>query len=416
MIVNLLGVAYAHHPRALSPMSTSFRSTKSVFAVDAGLSKLCGGCHRLLPRSSYIPRQWTNSSWHGSARRCNSCTAAGSYAGLICDPADIARTVSAAAIRMGGSAGAEFPAHWERACKASASEGTEAKPLHLGRLCAVLSHNLDAQGASKEDKRAYRALAEDCWLALSGASPKALASSKAAGQRPALSVEGVAGLLATCDKAKGRKALAAAELAAAVRIHAPFTVPLGEDVASVQNLVFLPYIQSFQGSGEGGAAVEPEGRTEGAVSGARAVEAALGAIQGVGFAFAHVHRVWAVQHVALSPAHSVATGRQILSGALCQQAANLEDRAANLEDRAANLEDRTARSTGDGGDLADGSTFAIRCDSWPPRTLSTKGRRELVEEIASAAMGKVWGPSIACEARSETSARAIAMHAALICT
>ena len=312
-------------------MSESFLAATSQRANDASIvavatTKPCGACCRELPRHAFLPKQWTKKQWRGCRppRRCNDCLEHGANAGLFCDQAASDGVAANAASRVGGQIGETFPAVWSAACQ-------EVQPLHLGRLCAAMFRTLDGLGASKAAKSAHRALAEECWASLSGIPAPAASGRTTTASRPGASAggwSGGAGLLATCDGAKGRKALAAAELAAAVAEHAP-SLCLGADIASVRTVVYLPCVKS-DGICEGGAEVEAESEA------AAAIETAHAAIRGEGVVFAHVHRLWAVRKTARTYEEAVTSGTQLLARALGQ---------ASLSD----------------------ASFAIRCDGFPPR-------------------------------------------------
>ena len=302
--------------------------------------KPCGRCLEHLPQSAFSPKQWTNSSWRGTARRCLDCIGNGyrathdgyhaTKAGISLEPAEVAAAVAAASTREGGTVGAAFPAAWAAACE-------EVAASDLGRLCAVLCRNLTAAGASKAEKIAHRALAEECWLALGGRSPRAAPAKTAAARRAAAGgvggVEGEwtggAGLLATTEAARGRKALAASELVAAVAEHYP-SLCLGADVASMPSLVFLPTSRESAGD----------------------VEAALAAIRAAAVSFTSVHRVWAIRETAITADETARAGSRLLSGAL------------------------------EAHPCKEGATFAIRCEGYPSRGAEL-GRTALLDAIAS---------------------------------
>ena len=257
--------------------------------------------------------------WKGCLppRRCNECLARGSQAGVACSERELASIASNVAARSGrGSVGASFPERWSRAC-------SEVRPLHLGRLCAVLMRDLQAHGATRDDKAQVTKLATECWSVVTGVpapSPTLRPTSKSAG-----GPIGGPGLLATTERARGRKALAIAELVAAMAAHAP-ALRLGEDLACVQTLLFLP--------------CQPDEQLDGEVEVAlwAALEAALAAVRSAGVVFAHVHRVWAVRAMVRSAAEAATAGVRLLNSAL------------------------------NGAPSAATATFAIRCNGFPPRT------------------------------------------------
>jgi hypothetical protein len=232
--------------------------------------KTCCGCGQSLPRDAFSLKQWSNAGSR-PPRRCTACIGSGSSAGLLVEPADVAAAVAATSERAGGAVGAAFPAAWAEA-------HAEVQQVNLGAICAAMMRNLGEAGASKEEKAAHRALLQEAWRALGGQSARE-PRARAPAAVDAAAWAGVAGLLASTDGARGRKPLAATELAAAVRQHHP-ALALGADVASVPSLVFLPCADRGPG-------------------GAVAAEAALAAIRARADPFAHVHRLWAVREVTI---------------------------------------------------------------------------------------------------------------------
>ena len=276
--------------------------------------KPCGSCSRSLSRTSFSDKQWVNKKFRGEGRRCNSCLTGNA---LAFDPAFMATTVAAIASHVGNTA---FPNDWAHAWQHVEDEMKQADankvvqkdpngivhkdwyrgPTHQGRVLAELIRQLDDRGAPKAEKAAHRALAEQCWAVLSGR-PVALPTQRSAPRaKPAVEAgwTGGAGLLATTDTGRGKagrgvKALAAAELAAAVTQHFPL-LSLGPDIAT--EAVFLPCREASGGE--------------------TAVEGALAAIRAAGGAFAHVHRVWAVRETASTPTEAALTGHRMLEHAL----------------------------------------------------------------------------------------------------
>ena len=308
--------------------------------------KVCGSCRRSLPRTSFSDKQWLNKKFRGEGRRCGSC-----LSGIQIDPSLMASTVASISAAQGSKSFlADWTVAWQQvqddallahandAVHQDANEDEHSSrsrgPTQQGRLLAVLIRNLDARGASKAEKAAHRALAEECWAALSGRpqlSPTARTVPRAS---PGVHAGwmGGAGLLANTDTGRGKagrgsKALAAVELAAAVMRHVP-TLGLGPDIAD--DLIFLPCHAP-------------------AADGGLAVERALSSIHAAGGAFAHAHRAWAVCETATTATHAVLAGRRLLKRAL---------------------------------DASPGATFAIRCESYPPPA-ATMGRSAVVEAIAA---------------------------------
>ena len=343
-------------------------------APEASPLKTCGRCLQELPQSAFLPKQWTNSSWKGTARRCNDCIGNGyrathdgycaTKAGISREPAEVTATVAAAAGRVGGAVGAAFPEAWAAAC-------TEVQASDLGRLSAVLIRNLSAAGASKAEKIAHRALAEECWLALGGRPPRAPPTSKVRAQQAngaggsAGEWTGGAGLLATTEAARGRKALAAAELAAAVAEHYP-SLRLGPDVASMPALVFLPCATASYGAASCAAPCAAPGLAPGVTAGASIhggpgatpgadgadVEAALAAVHAAAVSFSSAHRVWAVHQTAATVDETARLGARLLSTALAVHPKR------------------------------EGATFAIRCECYPPRAAALS-RSALIDSIGA---------------------------------
>ena len=306
-------------------------STAAVTPVQEAF-KACVSCRRSLPRTAFSGKQWLNKKFRGESRRCSSCLLP---AGVDTNPNLMASVVAGIALRGGIES---FSADWTEAWQQVLDEAPQAsgaeEPRRQGRHLALLIRNLDSRGASKAEKTAARALAEECWTALGGRSQLAQRARPAPRTSPAVDAgwAGGAGLLATTDTGRGKagrggKALAAAELAAAVTAHAP-TLGLGADIAT--DLIFLP-------------CKVPGG------DGALAVERALSAIRAASAAFAHVHRCWAVCETATTATDAALAGRKLLARAL------------------------QARPD---------ATFAIRCEAYPPPA-SQMGRSELVVAIAA---------------------------------
>ena len=327
--------------------------------------KACGSCHRSLPRTSFSDKQWVNKKFRGEGRRCSSC-----LVGVDLDPVLMASTVASIASRS-----ESFLADWTEAWRQVQDEmpQTHAKavvlqdaygvqytsssrsPPHPGRLLAALIRNLDRRGASKAEKVAHRALAEEYWAALTGRPQLAPATHAMPRANPGVDASraakggwmGGAGLLATADTGRGKagrggKILAAAELAAAVMQHFP-ALGLGPDIAT--DLIFLPCHVPC-GGGLPGREDVPASSDGGA---ALAVQNALSAIHAAGCSFAHVHRAWAVCETAATATQAVLAGRRLLTRAMQAQP---------------------------------DATFAIRCEAYPPRD-SMLGRSELVATIAA---------------------------------